>query len=117
MTFGGFHQQDSGRLGPEVVSMPRKTVDPKADELRLLLEGRGWQVECEWQLDGWHFALTSRADQPRNIVIFAREVFDDWTAKEILHRLERDNWELTVGSNRGRNILYYTNQGFRLRAA
>jgi hypothetical protein len=97
--------------------MPPKTENPKAEELRVLLENRGWTTEYECQLDGCHFALTSRADQPRNIVIFEREVFDDWTAKEILHRLERDNWELTVGSNQGKSILCYTNQGFRLKAA
>jgi hypothetical protein len=107
----------SGKLRLVKGSIPTTENPPKPEQMRALLESRGWKAEYEWQMDGWHFALTSRPDQPRNIVIFEREVFDDWTAQEILHRLEDHNWEMVVGTNQGKNILYYSNRGFRLKAA
>jgi hypothetical protein len=96
-----------------------KTENPKAEELRRLFEGRGWKAEYEGrrQLDGWHFALTSHEGQPRNIVIFSLEVFDDWVATEILQRLNHHQWERVVGRNQGKDILLFTNHGFQLKAA
>ena len=48
----------------------------KADELRALLESKGYQVEHEWQGDSCHIAI-SNPGIFRQVVVFAQEVFAD----------------------------------------
>ncbi len=86
----------------------RKT---KADELSVLLASKGYQVEHEWQIDGCHVAI-SNPGIFRQVVVFTQEVFADWTPQQILSLLERNNWQLVIGNNKGRKILRFTNHGF-----
>jgi len=89
--------------------------EAKAQELRTLLENLGYEVEYEQQIDGWHFALTTPG-RPRSVVIFTQEVLADWTARQILQRLEHHNWQIVLGANKGQSVLRYSNQGFQANA-
>lgn len=83
----------------------------KADELGALLESKGYQVEHEWQGDGCHIAV-SNPGTFRQVVVFAQEVFADWTPRQILNLLERNNWQIVIGNNKERKVLSFTNDGF-----
>ena len=43
--------------------------EPKAEELRALLLAKGYNVECEWRTEGWHFALT-KPHSFRSVFVF-----------------------------------------------
>jgi len=82
-----------------------------ADELGALLESKGYEVEHKWQGDGCHIAITNPGAF-RQVVVFSEEVFADWTPKQIFSLLERNNWQIVIGYNKGRKVLHFTNNGF-----
>jgi len=86
--------------------------EPKAEELRALLLAKGYNVECEWRTEGWHFALT-KPHSFRSVFVFDHGLMDDWTSQQILSFLETHHLDLVLEVNEGKKILRVTKSGFQ----
>jgi hypothetical protein len=77
-----------------------------------MIEGKGYEVESEWQDNGLHVAI-SNPGKFRTVMVLSQEVLADWTPRQLFSRLEGHNWQIVVGTTKGQKVLYYTNRGFQ----